>query len=176
MTCPKITASAHIEPLLEALFSLPASSKSPFANRFASMARTSSSIHIPASAERVMSIIGDLENYPKWTSGITEVQVLERDSENRPIRVKFSLNGGPISDRVELKYVWQNNFVEWNLVSGNSIKALDGSYRVVESSNGCEVTYELSAEVDLPIPSFIKSSGEKTIITTALQGLKDFAS
>jgi ribosome-associated toxin RatA of RatAB toxin-antitoxin module len=140
------------------------------------MARTSSSIHIDAPAHKVMGIIRDVENYPKWTAGITEVQVLERDLENRPVRAKFSLNGGPISDRVELQYTWQQNLVEWKLVSGNSITALDGSYRVVETENGCDVTYELSAEVGLAIPSFIKSAGEKTIISKALQGLKDFAS
>jgi len=123
-----------------------------------------------------MEIIRDVENYPKWTSGISEVEVLERDTQERPIKTRFSLSGGPISDRVELQYQWQANFVEWKLTSGTSITELDGSYRVVENGSGCDVTYELSAEVNLPLPSFIKSAGEKTIITSALQGLKDFAS
>ncbi len=140
------------------------------------MARTSSSIFIAAPSERVMEIIGDVESYPKWTAGVTDVEVLERDLQNRPIKARFSLNGGPISDRVELEYTWKPFFVEWHLISASSITALDGSYRVVENGSGCEVTYELSAEVNLPIPSFIKSAGEKTIITSALSGLKEFAS
>ena len=122
-----------------------------------------------------MGIIRDVENYPKWTSGISNIQVLERDSSGQPLRTIFQLDGGPISDRVELSYVWHAESVEWHLISGKTITALDGEYRVMQSGTGCEVTYELSAEVNIPIPSFIKSVGEKTIVTSALQGLKDLA-
>lgn len=146
-----------------------------FTNRFRSMARTSSTIHIEASAEKVMGIIRDVENYPKWTSGISNIAIMEKDADGLPSRTTFQLDGGPISDQVELAYVWHSDSVEWHLVSGKTITALEGAYRIVESENGCDVTYELSAEVNLPIPSFIKSAGEKTIITSALQGLKDFA-
>lgn len=122
-----------------------------------------------------MAIIRDVENYPKWTSGLSDVKVLERSQEGLPLRVSFKLDGGPISDQVELQYKWQDFKVEWNLVKGNSITALDGSYSVTPKESGSDVVYELGAEINIPLPSFIKSAGEKTIITSALQGLKDFA-
>lgn len=139
------------------------------------MASTSSTIHIEASAEKLMGILQDVENYPKWTSGISNITITDKDADGLPSRAKFQLDGGPISDQVELAYVWHSDSVEWHLVSGKTITSLDGAYRIISSESGCEVTYELSAEVNLPIPSFIKSAGEKTIITSALQGLKDFA-
>ncbi len=167
---------ARSAPLESAFQLLPASSKSAYANRFGSMARTSSSILIDAPIEKIMGIIGDVENYPKWTSGITDVQILEQDDLGRPIRTKFKISGGPISDLVELSYNWSADQVDWHLISGSSITSLNGTYKVKELAGQSEVTYELDAEISVPLPSFIKSAGEKTIVTTALQGLKDYAS
>ncbi len=122
-----------------------------------------------------MGIIRDVENYPKWTSGISDIEIIEQDDAGKPLKTIFSLEGGPISDRIELAYEWQPNSVNWHLVKGSSITKLDGSYTVTEQESGCDVTYELSAEINIPLPSFIKSAGEKTIVNSALQGLKDFA-
>ena len=172
---PKITVNARFEPLVNGFSSLPASSKCWYANRFGSMARTSSTIHINAPLERVMGIIRDVENYPKWTSGISDVKICETDSQGRPVRTTFQMSGGPISDLVELGYTWNSDSVEWHLISANAITALDGAYRLSQVGDGCDVTYELSAEVNLPLPSFFLSAGEKTIVTSALEGLKEFA-
>lgn len=138
------------------------------------VASTQSSISIEKPALDVMAVIRDVENYPKWTSGISNVSILELNDQGMPRKVSFKIEGGPISDQVELEYNWQELRVEWSLVKGNVITALNGSYEVKSNDVGCEVTYELAAEVALPLPSFIKAAGEKTIITTALQGLKDF--
>jgi uncharacterized membrane protein len=139
------------------------------------MARTSSTTHIDAPLDRVMGIIRDVENYPKWTSGISDVKVCETDSQGRPVRTTFQIAGGTISDLVELGYKWDSDSVEWHLINANAITALDGAYRLSPVGDGCDVTYELSVEVNLPLPSFILSAGEKTIVTSALEGLKEFA-
>ncbi|MEN9693099.1 MAG: hypothetical protein RLZZ330_743 [Actinomycetota bacterium] len=126
-------------------------------------------------AQEVMAIIRDVENYPKWTSGLSNVSILERNTEGLPLKVSFKIEGGPISDEVELDYKWQDLRVDWVLAKGNVITELNGSYEVKPNDSGCEVTYELAAEISLPLPGFIKTAGEKTIVTAALQGLKDFA-
>lgn len=138
------------------------------------MALTSSSVHIAAPVERVMGAIRDLSNYPKWTDGISDVEILELDDKNLPMRASFTISGGPISDKVELAYAWGSDFAKWHLLKGKTITALEGTYRIREDEFGCVVTYELSAEISISLPSFIKAAGEKTIVTTALQGLKDY--
>lgn len=121
-----------------------------------------------------MEVIQDLKNYPAWTSGISAVEILQTDSNNLPIKAKFQISGGPISDLVELEYVWQPDQVQWHLIKGNTVTALNGAYKVKAEESGCTVTYELTADVSIALPGFLKSAGEKTIITSALEGLKDY--
>lgn len=138
------------------------------------MARTSSTIHVDAPLDRVMDVIRDLENYPNWTSGISAVEILETDSSKQPTLARFKISGGPISDLVELEYAWHSDSVEWHLKKGSTVTELNGSYKVVADETGCQVTYELVADVSISLPSFIKTAAEKTIVTSALQGLKDY--
>jgi hypothetical protein len=51
---------------------------------------------------------------------------------------------------------------------------MDGAYLLADQGDGAtETTYELSVDVRIPMPGLLKRRAEKTIIDTALKGLKN---
>ena len=61
------------------------------------------------------------------------------------------------------------------LESGDLERELDGAYQLHESAGEpghTEVVYELSVDLVLPIPGFVKRRAEARIIKTALSELK----
>ena len=53
------------------------------------------------------------------------------------------------------------------------ISAMNGGYMLAEQGGGTETTYELSVDLRIPMPGLLKRRAEKTIIDTALKGLKN---
>jgi hypothetical protein len=49
---------------------------------------------------------------------------------------------------------------------------MSGGYYLAEATGQTTVTYELAVEVRVPMPGMLKRRAEKTIIDTALKGLK----
>lgn len=136
--------------------------------------QTESSILINASAEQVMAVIADLPSYPQWSDGITEVTVLS-DADGRPATARFELASGPIKDTYELAYDWAgDSHVAWQLIRGDMLRAMDGSYDLTQRSPGqTEVRYRLVVDVKVPMIGMIKRKAEKVIVDTALRGLKE---
>jgi ribosome-associated toxin RatA of RatAB toxin-antitoxin module len=132
---------------------------------------TQGSIQISADPSAVARVLADVRSYPAWTEGMSNIEILE-ESDGRPIRASFRVSGGPISDEVELSYVWTASDVKWTLLKGNTITRMNGSYSWLPATGGTEVTYTLEIELSMSLPGFIKRAAEKTIVTTALQGLK----
>ncbi|AYY13664.1 SRPBCC family protein [Actinobacteria bacterium YIM 96077] len=136
-------------------------------------AQTTSSITIAAPAADVMEVIADLEAYPEWTTSMRSVEVLSVGDDGRPERARFVLDAGPIKDTYILSYEWDgDDEVRWSLVEGSLIKAMEGSYRLVESDSTTDVTYQLTVDVAIPMLGMMKRKAEKVIIDTALKELK----
>ena len=62
--------------------------------------------------------------------------------------------------------------MSWNLVEGQLLKAMDGSYELTPSGQGTKVTYALSVDVRMPMIGMFRRKAEKTIIDGALKDLK----
>lgn len=133
---------------------------------------THGSIEISAAPTRVAAVISDLPNYPQWTEGMTAPAVLETDPAGLPLVAEFDVSAGPIKDRVRLAYSWQPGAVEWRLVQAQSLHALNGRYEWQAIGANTEVRYTLSLELNSHLPSMLRKLAEKTIITSALSGLK----
>ncbi len=136
--------------------------------------RTTSNISIAADPQQVMAVIADFAAYPQWASAVRSAEVVSRDAEGQPSRVRFSLDAGMIKDSYALGYHWDGpDGVRWDLAEpGSVISAMSGSYALVKQQAGTEVTYELSVDVRVPLPGMLKRRAEKMIIDTALKGLK----
>ncbi|MGH8776436.1 MAG: SRPBCC family protein [Jiangellaceae bacterium] len=137
--------------------------------------QTTSSITIDASAADVMAVIADLEAYPEWTASVREVEVLTvHEDDERPAEARFVLDAGAIKDTYTLSYEWDGDEeVRWTLVEGGLLRALDGSYTLVEYDDGTtEVAYRLAVDIAIPMLGLMKRKAEKVIIDTALKELK----
>ncbi|HEY6274754.1 MAG TPA: SRPBCC family protein [Streptosporangiaceae bacterium] len=137
--------------------------------------RTSASITVSAPRADVMAVIADFAAYPQWASAVRSADVVGSDGAGRPSRVRFQLDAGVIRDSYVLAYDWDGDrAVRWDLAEpGTVVTAMTGGYLLAEAGAGTQVTYELTVDVRIPMLGMVKRRAEKTIIDTALKGLKD---
>lgn len=138
--------------------------------------RTSSSITVAAGRPTVMGVIADFGTYPEWATGIRSAEVLEVGSDGRPARVRFGLDAGVIKDSYVLAYDWDaDGAVRWQLAeAGSVVTEMSGAYLLTQDGQGTQVRYELAVGTRVPL-GLLKRRAEKTIIETALKGLKSRA-
>ncbi len=137
--------------------------------------KTHASIAIAAAPSVVMDVIADLASYPQWSEGIASVEVLSvYEEDDRPADARFVLDSGVIKDTYELEYDWQgDSSVSWRLTTAQMMTKLDGRYDLSPNSDGStNVVYTLEVDVKMPMIGMLKRKAEKTIIDTALKGLK----
>ncbi|MBO0811242.1 MAG: SRPBCC family protein [Microlunatus sp.] len=136
------------------------------------VARTSSSIDIPATPDQVMAVIADLDRYPEWVDALTTVEVVSTGPDGKPDTVRMVLGHRLLSDDYTVRYDWGDHEVSWQLITGRTLTAMNGSYEIRSRGSGSHVTYALSVELRMPLPGLLKRTAEKTITDTALKGLK----
>jgi carbon monoxide dehydrogenase subunit G len=139
--------------------------------------KTTSSIAIAVPREAVMAVIADFDAYPQWATGVRSTEVLDQDADGRANRVRFSLDAGMIRDNYVLGYDWDGDVqVSWELAeAGSVISEMSGAYRLTDRGDATEVRYELAVGIRVPMIGMLKRRAEKTIIDTALKGLKSRA-
>lgn len=138
---------------------------------------TTSTIMIAAPRATVMMVIADFASYPGW-AGVRSAEVVgEPDADGRARMVRFELDAGIIKDRFVLGYQWDGDEqVRWELAEhGSVISAMSGAYILAERGGGTEVCFELTAGIRIPVSGMLRRRAEKTIIDTALRGLKSRA-
>jgi hypothetical protein len=138
--------------------------------------RTTSSIVIAMPRKDVMAVIADFAAYPQWATGVRGAEVLS-SADGRAERVRFALDAGMIKDSYVLGYDWDGDAsVRWDLAEpGSVISEMSGGYELADRGDRTEVTYELAVGIRVPMPGMLKRRAEKTIIDTALKGLKSRA-
>jgi ribosome-associated toxin RatA of RatAB toxin-antitoxin module len=136
--------------------------------------RTTSSIVIDMPRKNVMAVIADFDAYPDWATGVRRAEVLSQDAGGRASKVRFTLDAGVIKDSYVLGYDWSDDErVHWDLAeAGSVISEMSGGYQLADRGDGTEVTYELAVGIKIPMIGMLKRRAEKTIIDTALKGLK----
>lgn len=136
---------------------------------------TSSAILIAAPRAAVMAVIADFTAYPQWASAVRAAEVLGEEGDGRAGRVRFTLDAGVVKDTYTLGYDWDGDAsVHWHLAEpGSVISAMDGGYVLADQAGATQATYELSVDIRIPMPGLLKRRAEKTIIDTALRGLKN---
>jgi ribosome-associated toxin RatA of RatAB toxin-antitoxin module len=139
--------------------------------------RTESSVAIAAAPAAVLDIISDFEAYPEWAGAVKGVTVLDRLPDGRGKQVTFNLDAGAIRDTYTLDYSWDFDkqgigTLGWTLVESTMLKALAGSYQLMDSGSGTLVRYTLAVELRIPLLGMLRRKAEKAIIDTALNELK----
>ncbi len=134
--------------------------------------RVSDTTSIAATEETILEVICDLDVYPEWAEGMIEAETLTRDGEGRPETARFRVDAKVAEVTYTLRYAYGPGTVSWSLVEGETISQLDGSYQLSQDGAGTQVRYDLEADVDLPLPGFLKKRAAKQILDQGLRGLK----
>jgi ribosome-associated toxin RatA of RatAB toxin-antitoxin module len=122
-----------------------------------------------------MAVIADVAAYPSWSDGVRSVDILASEGD-RPLRARFTVESGPIRDTYELAYVWDGDSqVSWHLLKAGLLRSMDGAYVLTRTDSGTLVEYNLSVDLTVPMLGMVRKRAEKSIVDTALRGLKQRA-
>lgn len=123
---------------------------------------------IAASPERCFQVATEFERYPDWAKDVKEAVVLERDSEGRATKVEFRASALGRSTHYTLGYSYGSEplTIAWRLIDGDIMRTLDGDYMFEAVNNGTLVTYDLSIDLVIPLPGFVKRRAENRILHT----------
>ncbi len=126
---------------------------------------------IAASPEQLWAIVTDFERYPEWARDVASATVTTRDEQGRPIEVDFRAAAFGRSAHYTLFYDYAGapGSLSWKLVRGDIMRAIDGTYTFTPSTTlpgGTDVVYELSIELVVPMPGFVKRRAEVRILNT----------
>ncbi len=136
---------------------------------------SSSTITIAAPLAQVTEALFALEAYPQWSSSIKSVEVLNRDEQARPTKLKMVIDAGMMKDRIILDYDWSDApaRLSFSLDDADLLTGMDGSYSVKSiDEESTEITYELLVSLSLPIPAMMRQKAEKSTIDMTLSQLK----
>ncbi len=132
---------------------------------------------VAADTEACFLVVTKLADYPEWTHGVTTVEILSHDDAGRPDRAEFRAEAMGRSTRYTLDYDYSDapRSVRWSLVDGDLTRRLDGSYTFEpdpEAPGSTRVTYELTIDLMVPLPGFVKRRAETKIMEAALREFK----
>jgi hypothetical protein len=108
----------------------------------------SSSAETDIGIERCWALAEDVEHAPDWQRGLERVEVVQRDSDGRPVLcdtisdAKFT----KVSVRVRFDYAAPCR-VAWGMVESGDLDAMEGAWELEELHGGSTlVTYSLAVD------------------------------
>lgn len=134
------------------------------------------SMIIQASPQECYDVATSFSEYPLWAQDVKEVIVNSYGELNRASQVTFRAGAFGRTTFYTLSYDYSKapTVLSWVQVGGDITSKLDGSYSFNLLKDGStEVVYELSVELAVPIPGFVKRRAEVRIVHAALRDLKD---
>ena len=140
----------------------------------AEQAREQTTINAPV--ELCWSTLVDFETYPEWAGDLKQATIVARDEQTRATVVEYRAAAMGRSTTYQLEYDYEGapHRLGWELLSGDLERELDGHYELTDGAEPgtTDVVYELSVDLIVPIPGFVKRRAEARLIKTALMELK----
>jgi hypothetical protein len=132
---------------------------------------------IAAPAERIWEVLVAFEAYPAWARDLKGIAVEDVDEDGRARQVTFRAAAMGRSTSYTLWYDYGDDplTLTWELVRGDIMRRLDGSYvlePLADDPDRTLVTYHLDVDLIVPLPGFVKRRAEGKIIHTALRELR----
>ena len=129
---------------------------------------------VSVGADRCLDVAIDFPAYPQWAEGIEAVQITEADEQGRALRVQYSASGLGRKAQYELRYDYSDvpRQLSWTMVEGDVTRRLEGAYMFAPSADlpgGTEITYDLTVDLAVPLPGFVKRRVETKILSAALE-------
>jgi uncharacterized membrane protein len=124
---------------------------------------------VDAPLDKCWAIATDFERYPDWAKDVKSAVVVARDDQGRATEVEFRTSALGRSTHYTLAYDYSAapHRLAWRMVKGDIMRAVDGAYMFApDASGGVVVTYNLSIELIVPLPGFVKRRAEVRILNT----------
>jgi uncharacterized protein YndB with AHSA1/START domain len=124
---------------------------------------------IAAPPEKVWAVAVDIERYPEWAHDVKDATIVERDDQGRPKQVEFRAAAIGRSTHYTLQYDYAEapDVLAWKLVKGDIQREITGAYYFSPSADGgTDVRYDLTIELVVPLPGFVKRRAEVRILNT----------
>ena len=141
--------------------------------------QTSVSVTVNAPPEACYAVGIDVAAYPEWVEDLRSVEILTTDDQGRPATVRFEAEGLGRMTSYVLAYDLSRapEVLAWSLVAGDLTRAIEGRYRFEDATEepGTPVTlvrYDLTIDLAVPLPGFVKRRAEDRIVRAALDRFK----
>jgi ribosome-associated toxin RatA of RatAB toxin-antitoxin module len=129
-------------------------------------------IVIEASPEEILDVIADFDSVTEWSSAHQSAEILERNADGRPTKVKMKVKAAGITDEQVIGYTWGDNEVSWTLISSGQQRSQDASYTLIPDGDRTKVKFQLSVDPVVPLPGFVLKRAIKGTIDTGTEGLR----
>jgi hypothetical protein len=137
---------------------------------------TEGEIAIEASAAEIMDVLVDFEAYPEWAD-VKSANVLERGEGGLGTKVAFEVDVpvlGRASYTLAYRYAPGDGGMSWvSTEARGAVTNITGEYLLSETDDGeTRAVYRLAVDLGVLLPGFVRTQGEKRVISNALEGLK----
>ena len=134
------------------------------------MPLVSKTLEVAASADTIMAIVADFENYPLWNEEIKGCWVLARYDDGRPSQLRLDVVvQGQAGTFITAVYYPGENQIYTVLQQGDHLEKQEQRFSVVAMGPTSLLTVDLEVETKMPIPSVMV----KKVIGDTLDYLAD---
>lgn len=140
---------------------------------------TVASVQVQATVEACWAVGVDVAAYPLWVENLSSVEILSTDDRGRPLTARFEAEGLGRGTSYVLAYDLSEEpyRLSWNLVSGDLTREIEGRYAFHDMTEESglpltDVDYELTIDLAVPLPGFVKRRAEDKIVKSALHRFK----
>jgi ribosome-associated toxin RatA of RatAB toxin-antitoxin module len=132
------------------------------------------SVEIDAPIETSFDAIVDYESFPRWQNAVDSVEVLDRTKDGLGRNVKLYVDAKVRKIDYTLRYSYDRpTKIEWDFVSGNGMRDVDGVYTLEElSPERSRATYKLGADPAIPVPGPVARRVHKQLVKRSVEDLK----
>lgn len=134
--------------------------------------RDSREVVIEASPEEILDVIADVESAPERSSQHQGAEVLDRDANGRPGKVRLKLKTMGISDEQVVQYSWTDTGASWTLLESSQLKTQSATYTLTPEGDTTRVRFEITVDPAVPIPGFVLKRAMKGGLEAATDGLR----
>jgi uncharacterized membrane protein len=132
------------------------------------------STEIEAPIEICFNAIVDYETFPRWQNAVDSVEVLDRHQDGLARNVKLFVDAKVRKIDYTLDYSYERpHRIEWDFVSGNGMRGVDGHYTFDElGPERTKATYKLGADPAIPVPGIVAKRVHKELVKRSVEDLK----
>ncbi len=132
------------------------------------------STEVAAPIETCFDAIVDYETFPRWQNAVDSVEVLDRHDDGLARNVKLYVDAKVRKIDYTLDYSYERpHRIEWDFVSGNGMRGVDGHYTFEElGPEKTKATYKLGADPAIPVPGIVAKRVHKELVKRSVEDLK----